>query len=99
MYIIGMEVESFDNPWMKKIRFLTNLLLISVALNVGLLTAFIYVNRTQKNIGLRSSKHVILEKSNAEVLAAYFMAEFPILVKELKDTHQTNVVVILFLVY
>ncbi len=85
MYIIGMEVESFDNPWMKKIRFLTNLLLISVALNVGLLTAFIYVNRTQKNIGLRSSKHVILEKSNAEVLAAYFMAEFPILVKELKD--------------
>ena len=80
-----MEVESFDNPWMKKIRFLTNLLLVSVSLNIGLLTAFIYVKRVASNINLKSSRHVILEKSNAEVLASFFMAEFATLVKELKD--------------
>ncbi len=78
-------MESFDNPWMRKIRFLTNLLLISVALNIGLVTVIVYVSRKGEKSELKSAKQFVLEKSNGEILAGYFKSSFGELVKELKD--------------
>lgn len=74
----------FENPWMKKIRFLTKLLLISVALNIGLLTAVVYISRERLKKEESCSKEIVLEKSNAEVLATFFKSTFQDLVKELK---------------
>ena len=80
-----MEMEAFQNPWMKKIRFLTKLLLVSGAMNIGLVTALFYVSgKSLKKEEVRS-KQIVLEKSNGEVLAAYFKSSFSDLIKELKD--------------
>ncbi len=80
-----MEMESFDNPWMRRIRFLTKLLLVSVTLNIGLVTVIVYVSRSGKQEDLKVAKQFVLEKSNGEVLAGYFKASFEELVKELKE--------------
>ena len=78
-------MEAFQNPWMKKIRFLTKLLLVSGAMNIGLVTALFYVSgKSLKKEEVRS-KQIVLEKSNGEVLAAYFKSSFSDLIKELKD--------------
>ncbi len=74
----------FENPWMKKIRLLTKLLLVSVALNIGLLTVVIYTSREQEKKETLSTKKIVLEKSNGEVLSIYFKNSFGELVKELK---------------
>ena len=56
-----MEVEMFENPWMKKIRLLTKLLLVSVALNIGLLTALIYTSNERIKKEDTVSKKIVLE--------------------------------------
>lgn len=79
-----MEVEPFENPWMKKNRLLTKLLLVSVAVNIGLATTVFYMTI---EVGKEEErpKQVVLQQSNGEVLAAYFKSTFQDLVKELKD--------------
>ncbi|MBM3193533.1 MAG: LysM peptidoglycan-binding domain-containing protein [Chlamydiae bacterium] len=80
-----MDMEAFENPWMKKIRFLTKLLLVSVAFNIGLATSVFYMRSEKKNDRELRVKKVVLEKTNAEVLAHYFKNSFKELVRELKD--------------
>lgn len=80
-----MDMEAFENPWMKKIRFLTKLLLVSVAFNIGLVTSVFYIKSEKKPNKEIKGKKVVLEKSNAEVLSHYFKNNFKDLVRELKD--------------
>jgi hypothetical protein len=80
-----MDMEAFENPWMKKIQFLTKLLLVSVAFNIGLLTTVFYMRSERKPVEDKRVKKVVLEKSNGEVLASYFKNDFKDLVRELKD--------------
>ena len=79
-----MEMEAFENPWMKKIRLLTKILLISVALNIGFGTALLYKTAGNKPNG-KKLKALVLEESNGEVLSSYFKNTFERLVKELKE--------------
>ncbi len=80
-----MEVEMFENPWMKKIRLLTKLLLVSVTLNIGLLTVVIYTSKERVERRRSAVKEIVLEKTNGEVLATYFKSTFQELAKELKN--------------
>ncbi len=80
-----MDMEAFENPWMKKIRFLTKLLLVSVAFNIGLLTTVLYMRSERRPLEEKRGKKIVLEKSNGEVLAGYFKNNFNDLVRELKD--------------
>ncbi|MBS0585472.1 MAG: LysM peptidoglycan-binding domain-containing protein [Verrucomicrobia bacterium] len=82
-----MEMEPFENPWIKKIRLLTHVTLWSVTLNVGLALLLFFSFRDKKNERLGKSlvKEVRLKESNTEVLVHYFSASFTDLVGELYD--------------
>ena len=83
-----MEVEPFENPWIKKIRVLTHLLLLSIALNIALATAFItHKVRAARTLRpqttqARPAKVVV---SNAEVIKNFFSYSFEELVGELDN--------------
>ena len=75
-------MEPFENPWMKKIRLLTKLLLVSIAGNIGFGTALLYKASAGRENRVTS---VVLEESNGEVLASYFKKNFTELARALKD--------------
>jgi len=75
-------MEPFENPWMKKIRLLTKLLLVSIAANIGFGTALLYKVGGRKEDKIKA---VVLEESNGEVLASYFKKNFTELARALRD--------------
>lgn len=82
-----MEVEPFENPWIKKIRLLTNILIISVACNIFFATTY-FVNRTSSRQKShqeppRQAKALKLQASNAEVVKSFFDCSFEALTEEL----------------
>ena len=82
-----MEMEPFENPWIKKIRLLTHLLLASIALNIGLGTSFVLRKTQQNRKGVKGevvSKTLKLQPSNADVLKTYFETSFGELAYELE---------------
>ncbi len=80
-----MEMEPFENPWIKKIRLLTHIILCSVAVNIGLALALFFASKEKKE-GLIPVKEVkLLKETNAEVLLRYFSSGFTDLVSELYD--------------
>ncbi len=83
-----MEVEPFENPWIKKIRVLTHLLLLSIALNIGLATAFV-THKVRAGRALRPQNTLIRAAkvivSNAEVIKSFFNCTFDELVSELEN--------------
>ncbi len=84
-----MEVEPFENPWIKKIRLLTNLLLLSVACNIGFVTVLVKhkVQLAAKMAGAAPvKKSVKLKNSNAEVVKNYFHLNFDELAAELNSS-------------
>ncbi len=83
-----MEVEPFENPWIKKIRVLTQLLLLSIVLNIGLTTAFV-THKVRASRALRPqnapSKRPKIVVSNAQVIKSLFSYSFEELVGELDN--------------
>lgn len=80
-----MEVEPFENPWIKKIRLLTHLLIVSIALNIGL---FIYLTTIQvkrKQVESPIAREIPLKASNGEVLKNYFSLDREALIAELSN--------------
>lgn len=81
-----MEVEPFENPWIKKIRVLTHLLLLSVALNVAFVTSVI-VNRVRTRPSLAAftskEKKQAFTLSNSDVIKQMFHHTFEELVSQL----------------
>ena len=81
-----MEIEPFENPWIKKIRVLTHLLLVSIVFNIGLTTALITAKSRSSD---RRSKAVVASKphklnpSNAEVVRELFQLSFQELAENL----------------
>jgi LysM repeat protein len=71
-----MEMEPFENPWIKKIRGLTHLLILSIGVNVGLGTTLLYQRlKWTEERGedfSRRVKEVVLKDSSGDVLRRYF---------------------------
>lgn len=82
-----MNESSFAKKWRKKSRLLTHILLISGALNIGLIGTFCYFAFSQQNrIHLKKSqKNYTKSITNAEVIKAFFKSSFDELVDDLKD--------------
>lgn len=83
-----MEFKPFDNPWVKRIRLLTVYLVISISINIFLITAVAYF--TWNTCGYeeklaKNPSHYESGASNAKALNQYFLMSFPELVKELAD--------------
>jgi LysM repeat protein len=84
-----MELEPFENPWIKKIRGLTHLLILSIGTNVGLGTAVFYHHFAKVKDGnedfSRKAKEVVLKDSSGEVLRRYFECTQEGLIGELEN--------------
>jgi len=82
-----MEFKPFENPWIKKIRFLTTILICSVSLNIGLMTSIIYSTIVQKNTvkNVETAVSYQLTSTNAKVLNRFFNFTFDQLLAELDN--------------
>lgn len=80
-----MEVEPFENPWIKKIRLLTHLLIVSVGLNIGLSTYFALIQLKKPVGAVAVSREIPLKASNGEVLKNYFSLDRDSLIGELAN--------------
>jgi LysM repeat protein len=80
-----METSPFENPWLKKNRLLTKVLLISVSLNIGLFTKVFFINDSKLSTLESKTKMVLMDKTNGEVLSSFFKMQFRELSLELKD--------------
>lgn len=82
-----MEFKPFENPWIKKIRLLTSLLVCSVALNVGLFTSVVYSSITKKKASNDAPRQVSykMTSTNAKVLNRFFLFKFEELLAELDN--------------
>ncbi len=82
-----MNLQALGNPWVKKIRLLSALLLVSISFNVALLTSLIYLSIDKgssiEKIGSQPTKKISF--TNSEVLSRYLNMSFNELVVELKD--------------
>src|SRR3990167_3386451 len=83
-----MEVEPFENPWIKKIRTLTHMLLLSLVLNIGITTAFVThkvrARRANHPQSLQTKPAKVL-LSNAQVIKGFFNYTFEQLIGELDN--------------
>jgi len=84
-----MEMEPFENPWIKKIRGLTHLLILSIGTNVGLGTALLYhqLGKMKENREDFSHKvkEVVLKDSSGDALRRYFDCTESALIAELEN--------------
>jgi hypothetical protein len=80
-----MENLSFENPWLKKNRLLTKILLISVSLNIGLITKVFFISESKLSAFEAKTKTILVDKTNGEILSSYFKMALPDLLLELKD--------------
>ena len=81
-----MEFKPFENPWIKKIRFLTTIIVVSVAMNIGFIATFAYLSFSKKKKERWQTKPIRYEATmtNAKMLSAYFSFSFSELIKELE---------------
>ncbi len=82
-----MNRESFENPFVQKMKLLTNLLVVSVGVNVAFLGTFVY-NLTSKEITTFYANDlpvVSLRKEHSDLLQQFFQMNFDELVLELSN--------------
>lgn len=80
-----MEMEPFTNPWMKKIRVLTNLLIVSIACNIGLTTYLLFRKVGSDQIQVVTKRQIELEETNGEVLKTFFALSMGELLSQLRE--------------
>lgn len=84
-----MEPSSFENPWIRKFRVLSQIVIVSVTLNVGLILSLIYVAsekkiaRGVKETATPESPVIISTATNAQVVKNFFQYSFQDLLSEL----------------
>jgi len=84
--------SSYENQWMRRVKKLTQALLFSIALNIGLLASFAYIAFKEKHqIVAYAPKAAIKEtaleaESNVSVLRAYSQLPFQELLLKLENT-------------
>ena len=82
-----METESFHNPFISKIKMLSNLLLLSVGINIGLGSTFVY-KYFKSNLEESMQAvlpEVVLKSEHADLLQRFFLMSFDELVLELSN--------------
>ena len=87
-----MKLESFENPFVQKIKMLTNLLVVSVGLNIAFFGTNVY-QRTAYKVDALYSKElpvVSLCKEQCELLQQFFHMSFDELVLELSNYTQVS---------
>lgn len=81
--------SSLEQHWMQRARFLTQALIISGTLNIGLLSTFVYFilkeNQAVVSLELEVPSSVKLQFTNEQVLKAYSLASFSDLVVRLES--------------
>jgi hypothetical protein len=80
-----VDLEQFENPYIKRIRSLTGVLVVSVGLNTAFVASAVYLHFSKKQLADWEHKPQIYERSmtNAKVLSAYFDFSFNELCSEL----------------
>lgn len=83
-------LQSQDNPWMKRTKWLTQALIISGTLNIGFLATFVYFVCKEKQLALSiESKPVSKEKipsvTNKDLLHAYSLLPYQELLLRLEN--------------
>ncbi|MCH9611961.1 MAG: hypothetical protein S4CHLAM102_04410 [Chlamydiia bacterium] len=78
--------EAFESPWIRKVRMLTQALVISGALNIGLFSSLVYYATHEKSVDRVVKKGgVMLTETNASVLKDYFQLSMHGLISELRN--------------
>lgn len=87
-----MDFKPFENPWIKKIRLLTSMLMCSVALNIGLFTSVAYSKMARRERGDKLPKQVnySVTSTTAKVLSRFFDFTFDQLISELDNKVQVQ---------
>lgn len=82
-----METESFQNPFISKIRVLSHLLIVSVGLNIGLFATFVYnyLKLNKEALYHLELPEISLKKEHADLLQTFFQMNFSDLVFELSN--------------
>lgn len=75
-----MEIEPFENPWIKKIRLLTKILIVSLGCNIILATSLITSKMSGHHVfdhkKTSVAKTLKLQPSNGEVVKNFFLCSF-----------------------
>ncbi len=86
-----MSLRSSENPWIKRTKWLTQALIISGALNIGLLATFIYfvLQERQQSLAIElkpaAKEQIILTASNEQFLRAYSFLPYQELLLRLEN--------------
>ncbi len=83
-----IDKNSFESVWQKKFRALSQILLLSGALNIGLITTFAYfsIATAKRNPLEKPQAQVCASPTNADTIKAFFTASFDDLVFELENS-------------
>ena len=82
-----MTIDSFENPFVQKMKLLTNILVISVGLNVAFFGTFVYklTSREVNTFYTNDLPVVSLRKEHSDLLQQFFQMNFDELVLELSN--------------
>lgn len=86
-----MPLDTSENPWLKKTKILTQALILSSTLNIGLIATFAYfvLKEKQQTLTLELkpalSEDNSLQPTNVELLRSYCLLPYPELLSRLED--------------
>lgn len=86
-----MPADTSENPWLKKTKTLTQALILSSTLNIGLIATFAYfvLKEKQQTLTLElkpaASEGNSLQPTNVELLKSYCLLPYPELISRLED--------------